>query len=111
MNDHKRAARTLGASGVLLLALRLPAVAQDAPQSANEDSRQPQVLKGSALAPKRTTTQAWMAPTFQVTAGERLWLVDQSSGTVVACRLADTTEYGRRDVRCYTDDLPARLLD
>jgi hypothetical protein len=110
MNNDKRAARSLGASGVLLLALSLPAVAQDAPQEA-AGARLPQVLKGSALAPKRAASTAWMAPPFQVAAGERLWLVDQSSGTVVACRLADTADFGRRDVRCYTDDLPARLLD
>lgn len=66
------------------------------------------VLRGEAIRPagppKSPTKTA-----RRVVAGERLWLIDDRAGEVVACRLRKTSTVGKSAVRCFKGDLPASI--
>ena len=90
----------LGATWAILLA---------ASASAQEASR-PTILKG--MPAPRPDPQAAIerpAPIFEAAAGEDLWLIDAAVGELVACRLLKTSTVGRRVIRCFKEDLPARF--
>ena len=63
----------------------------------------PVVLRGQA-APAATTAMAEPAAMPLVVGGERLWLVDQAGGRIVACRLEQGVMVDRLRVRCAEAD-------
>jgi hypothetical protein len=58
------------------------------------------VYRGSSSAPATTPVRAQSK--FQIRGGNNLWIVDPTSGEVVACDLRRTV-YGTREVRCSSD--------
>ena len=91
----------------LALALSLLAAGPTLAQQAGR-ADPPRVLKGSAAAPG-TAAAAPTSRGFEIAAGEDLWLIDDTTGDLVACRLLNTSTVGQRVIRCYANDLPARF--
>lgn len=100
----RTAALLLSAGGALVLGLSGPLHAQDQAQG-----QLPQVLRGSAIGPAEAPPAAVMARSFEVAAGDELWLIDRLGGELIACELGPTTQVGRQEIRCWADDLPTRL--
>jgi hypothetical protein len=78
---------------------------------AREDGEPPRVLRGSAMAPRPLAADLPPPRDWQVAAGRRLWLVDASTGDIVACRQRATSTVGRRVIACLSGSLPQRLRD
>jgi hypothetical protein len=61
------------------------------------------VLRGSAIAPRKAPDKP--ADRVQLMAGERLWLVNEATGEVTACRSRKTSTVGRRIIACTSGHL------
>lgn len=68
-----------------------------------------QVFRGSPavkLAAARGNVSA-VAPAKQVvSSGSKVWLIDRAAGTLSVCRLAHTTQLGKRRIACNSRPLP-----
>lgn len=63
------------------------------------------VLRGRGSPPPRPLAiERPIAPL--VLAGERLWIVDEAAGRLVACRLERASRVGERRIRCAERALP-----
>ena len=100
------AAFLLSTGGMLVPWLSGPLLAQEPAAAAP-----PQVLRGSAIGPAEIAPDAAIPQTFEVAAGEELWLIDRAGAQLLACELGPTTQVGRQEIRCWADDLPRRLTD
>lgn len=104
-------AATAAALGVLALALT-PALAQDGARllrmdqlSAPAPGEGPVILRGAAIAPKPAVAARPSAPSWQITAGRRLWLVDPVTEDVRACTVRNTTTVGVQELNCVSGTL------
>jgi len=60
--------------------------------------REVRVLRGRGSPPPRAVAES--APPVRAFAGERLWILDEASGKLTACRLERTGRVGERRIRC-----------
>jgi hypothetical protein len=63
----------------------------------------PTILRGSAVGPKAAPAEA--GDRTQIVAGQRLWLIDRTTGEVQSCINRQTSTVGLREVRCTTAEL------
>lgn len=83
----------------LLLAQAVGAAAQQAPE----------ILRGSSappLPPRAAAKEPATDGTDVVAAGDRVWFVDRDEGTLVGCRLINTSYVGVERIQCAGRDLP-----
>ncbi len=83
----------------LLLAQAGVAMAQQAPE----------ILRGSSappLPPRSTASEPAENGADVVAAGNRVWFVDREEGTLVGCRLINTSYVGVERIQCAGRDLP-----
>ncbi|MFQ5776127.1 MAG: hypothetical protein ACE5GS_16530 [Kiloniellaceae bacterium] len=62
-----------------------------------------EVVRGAPLV---TAPAAPAAAAVRALAGRTLWLVDREQDRLTACHLRDSTQVGRRVVRCWSRPLP-----
>lgn len=69
----------------------------------SQDAQGPTVLRGSAT--KRGTVHGGGnrggAGSYQINAGETLWITDPETGSIIACEPRRTSRVGSRFVRCF----------
>lgn len=106
--------RRLCALGAALVAcgwlITADAIAQSrasAESSAPAENPAPvEILRGS-VAPPAPRVEPGAGPAEPVAiAGERLWIVDESTGRLTGCRLINTVQVGGQAIRCTERRLP-----
>jgi hypothetical protein len=72
--------------------------------AANTDK--PVILRGAAIAPRPAAAAlAPTTPSYEITAGRRLWFFDPATLKIRSCINEQTTTVGVRRVRCYSGSL------
>lgn len=69
----------------------------------------PEILRGSSappLPPRAATNGPAAAGADVVAAGDRVWFVDRDEGTLVGCRLINTSYVGVERIQCAARELP-----
>ncbi|MCB1990124.1 MAG: hypothetical protein R3D28_26645 [Geminicoccaceae bacterium] len=69
----------------------------------------PEILRGSSappLPPRPATSEPANDSADVVAAGNRVWFVDKDEGTLVGCRLINTSYVGAERIECSARDLP-----
>lgn len=92
--------RGIPAAGFACLLLAQAAAAAAEPAA-------PEILRGSAAPPPPAVAGEPAADdTDVVAAGNRVWFVDRAEGTLVGCRLINTSYVGVERIACSARDLP-----
>lgn len=77
------------------------------PQTGQAASPPPvEILRGSAAPPPARVEPAAGPDQRRAVGGERVWFVDEGSGTLTGCRLINTIYVGRQAIRCTERRLP-----
>jgi hypothetical protein len=104
---QRRWAVSAGLGILLISAGAFAQESQSSPQlrvlSTRDDQKAPTIVRGTVRTP-RAAAAASGGQQFTVVAGRRLWLIDQDTGEVTACRERDTSTVGRREIRCTTGE-------
>ena len=85
-----------------------PAESASPAATASPDASPPavEVLRGSVATPPVPVEPAAGPDQRHAIGGERVWFVDEGSGTLTGCRLINTIYVGRQAIRCTERRLP-----
>ncbi len=103
--DNSRPARPGASRGAVALGLVCLLVAAAADTRAQETV--PDILRGTPAPPPEVVA----APEPEdgartVAAGNRVWFIDRNEGTLVGCRLINSSYVGAERIECSARDLP-----
>lgn len=103
--DSSRPASIGASRGAVALGLACLLVAAAADTRAQETA--PEILRGTpAPPPEAVAVPAPGEGAQTVAAGNRVWFIDRNEGTLVGCRLINTSYVGAERIECSARDLP-----
>lgn len=90
----------------------VPLAAQEVPASGEPALRAagPDILRGSVAPPPPAVEPAAGPAAPLVTAGDRIWFVDQERRRLTGCRLIDTIQVDTQAIRCTERRLPRGVV-